>query len=116
MNTHLKLHLMFLALLSLPGYAHAQGTAFSYQGRLDDAGRPATGLYDFTFNVFGVDVAGVALAGPLPLNAVPVTNGLFNDTLDFGPGIFTGSTRWLEISERTNGVGVPDVLAPRTPL
>ncbi len=116
MKTKLKLHLLLLALVSLAGFARAQGTAFSYQGRLDDGGLPATGLYDFTFHMFNVDAAGIALAGPLPLNAVPVTNGLFNVVLDFGPGIFTGPARWLEITVRTNGVGVPDVLAPRTPL
>jgi hypothetical protein len=116
MKTKFNLHLLILALASLAGFARAQGPAFSYQGRLDDGGLPATGLYDFTFNVFDVDVAGVALAGPLPFDAVPVTNGLFTVTLDFGPGLFTGPARWLEITVRTNGVGVPDVLAPRTPL
>jgi hypothetical protein len=105
--------------LSLPRFAHAQGTAIGYQGRLNDGGLPATGLYDFTFHVFDAEVDGTDLAGPLgplPYDAVPVTNGLFNVSLDFGPDIFSGPARWLEITVRTNGVGDPSLLAPRTPL
>jgi hypothetical protein len=116
MKTKLKLHLLFLALLSLTGFAHAQGTAIGYQGRLNDGSLPATGLYDFTFNVFDVDADGAALAGAVALDAVPVTNGLFNVSLDFGPDVFTGPARWLEITVRTNGVGDPIILSPRTPL
>jgi hypothetical protein len=119
MKTKLQLHLLLLTLLSLAGFAHAQGTAISYQGRLNDGGSPATGLYDFTFHVFDAEVGGTDLAGPLgplPYDAVPVINGLFNVSLDFGPDIFSGPARWLEISVRTNGVGDPSLLAPRTPL
>jgi hypothetical protein len=115
MKTKIKLPL-FLALLSLSGFAHAQGTAFNYQGRMNDRGLPVTGLYDFTFNVFDVEADGAALAGLIALDAVPVTNGLFSVSLDFGPDIFTGPVRWLEITARTNGVGDPSVLAPRTSL
>ena len=103
MKTKLKLHLLLLTLLSLSGFAHAQGTAISYQGRLNDGGLPATRLYDFTFKVFDVEAGGAALAGTVVLAAVPVTNGLFNVSLDFGPDIFTGAKRWLEIGVRTNG-------------
>ena len=119
MKTKLKLLLLLLTLLSLSGFAHAQGTAISYQGRLNDGSLPATGLYDFTFHVFDAEVDGTDLAGPLgplPYDAVPVTNGLFNVILDFGPDIFSGPAHWLEISVRTNGVGDPSLLAPRTPL
>jgi len=116
MKTKLKLHLLFLALLSLSGFAHAQGTAIGYQGRLNDGALPATGRYDFTFKVFDVEANGAALAGAVVVAASPVTNGLFNVSLDFGPDIFTGPARWLEITVRTNGVGAPRILAPRTRL
>ena len=119
MKIKLKLHLLLLTLLSLSGFAHAQGTAISYQGRLNDGGLPATGLYDFTFHVFDAEVDGTDLAGTpvtLPFDAVPVTNGLFNVSLDFGSGIFNGPARWLEITVRTNGIGAPSILSPRTPL
>jgi hypothetical protein len=43
-----------------------------------------------------------------------VSNGLFTVTLDFGPGVFTGPARWLEIGVRTNGSISPHTaLAPR---
>jgi hypothetical protein len=83
MKTKLKFHLLLLTLLSLSGFAHAQGTAIGYQERLNDGALPATGLYDFTFHVFDAAVDGTDLAGPLgphPYDAVPVTNGLFNVT------------------------------------
>ncbi len=116
MKTKLKLHLLLLTLLSLPGFAHAQGAAIGYQGRLNDGGLPVTGLYDFAFHVFDVEAAGAELSVPIELDAVPVTNGVFSVSLDFGPDIFTGPARWLEITVRTNGVGVPSLLTPRTPL
>src|SRR5688572_23903588 len=104
MKTTLKLHFfLLLAVLSLSGFAHAQGTAIGYQGRLNDGARPATGLYDFTFKVFDVEAGGGALAGTVVRNAVPVTNGVFSVSLDFGAGVFAGAARWLEISVRTNG-------------
>lgn len=116
MKTKLKVHLLLLTLLSLSGLAHAQGTAIGYQGRLIDAGTPATGLYDFTFEVFDVEAAGAALPGTVVLDAVAVTNGEFSVSLDFGPNIFTGQARWLEITVRANGGGVSSLLSPRTPL
>ena len=116
MRTHLNLPLFLLALSSLAGLACAQGAGFNYQGRLNDGTTLATGRYDFTFNVFDVAADGASLAGPIALDAVPVTNGLFSVSLDFGPDLFSGPARWLEIAVRTNGVGAPNTLVPRTPL
>ena len=118
MKTKLKLHLLLLTLLSLAGFAHAQGTAISYQGRLNHGGLPATGLYDFYFHVFDAPVGGTDLTEPLPLphDAVQVTDGLFNVALELAPAIFSGPARWLEIRVRTNEVGLVTVLTPRTPL
>jgi hypothetical protein len=48
---------------------------------------------------------------------VPVTNGLFNVTLDFGPAAFEGSARWLELGVRTNGSEADyATLLPRQPV
>jgi len=85
-------------------------TAFTYQGRLFIGDVPANGLYDLQFTNY--DAAGTALGG-FNTNAMPVTNGLFTVTLDFG-AVFDGTQRWLEISERTNGVGAFGTLAPRS--
>ncbi len=97
--------------------AHAQGTSFTYQGRLAEGGSPATGSYDLQFVLFDAASGGNALAGTNTLAPVGVTNGLFTVTLDFGSAAWDGSARWLEIAVRTNGS--PDAhtaLAPRQPL
>jgi len=73
---------------------HAQGTAFTYQGRLNDGGSPANGSYDLTFTLFGVNAGGVAIAGPVTNSAVALSNGLFTTTVGLG-NVFTGASNWL---------------------
>lgn len=103
--------------LALAGAAHAQGTSFTFQGRLTDGGVPANGLYDFQFALRDALTAGNAIGTTLTLNPVGVTNGLFNVTLDFGAAAFNGSARWIEIGARTNGsASAYTILAPRTPV
>src|SRR5208283_3990055 len=53
--------------------ASAQGTAFTYQGQLQNNGSPASGTYDLTFTLFNTNTSGVAIAGPVTNNAVGVT-------------------------------------------
>ncbi len=90
----------------------AQGTAFTYQGRLNDGGSPANGNYDLQFTIYGALSNGSAVAGPTVLNDVAVSNGLFTVALDFG-NQFPGAARWLEIAVRTNGGGSYSNLVPR---
>lgn len=92
--------------------AHAQGTAFSYQGRLNTNGAPANGSYDFRFRLFFDPLGNTQAGSTLLTNAIPVTNGLFITTMDFGTGIFTGSNYWLELDVRTNGNGGYSDLMP----
>jgi hypothetical protein len=94
----------------------AQGTAFTYQGRLDDGSSPATGTYDLRFAIYDAVTNGTLIAGPLATTAAAVSNGLFSVKLDFGAGAFTGSDRWLEISVRTNGGTGLTTLSPRQML
>jgi hypothetical protein len=94
----------------------AQGTAFTYQGRLNDTGQPATGIYDLRFTIYDSAGGGNVVAGPLTNSAAGVTNGLFTVTLDFGDGVFTGDARWLEIAARTNGSGAFTTLLPLQPI
>ena len=96
--------------------AHAQGTAFTYQGRLNVAGGVANGSYDISFTLYATNVTGIAVAGSVTNTATTVSNGLFMATVDFGPGIFTGNPAWLELAARTNGGGAFTTLAPRQPL
>jgi hypothetical protein len=94
--------------------AFAQGTAFTYQGRLEDAGVPANGVYDLQFTVFGVASGGAAKGGPLEVEDVAVTNGLFTVLLDFGAPPFPGASRWLAIGVRPGAsTGVYTNLSPR---
>lgn len=107
---------LFLGLLLSPSLLFAQGTAFTYQGQLTDGAAPAQGSYDLTFTVFDDVAAGTLVAGPVTNAAVAVSNGLFTTTIDFGPGVFQGSGRWLEIGVATNGSGAFTTLSPRQML
>jgi hypothetical protein len=95
---------------------HAQGTAFTYRGQLNDGGSPASGSYDLRFAIYGGPGGGSPVAGPRTNTATSVSNGLFTVMLDFGVDIFTGADRWLEIAARTNGTGAFTTLSPRQQL
>lgn len=99
MKTRLLLTLAcVLAALTAP--AQQTTTAFTYQGRLLDAGVPANGYYDFQFTLHDAPTAGNALGTPVINERVFVTNGLFTTEIDFGAGRFTGTTRWLGMGAR----------------
>src|SRR5882672_2126218 len=93
---------------------YAQGTAFTYQGRLNAGNSPANGTYDLVFTVYA-SASGINDAFANQTNsATSVSNGLFTVTLNLGdPNIFTGEDRWLEIAVRTNGTGGYAKLSPR---
>jgi len=120
MKTRLKLvAFVLLALATLNSQlstARAQGTAFTYQGRLNSGGSPASGSYNLTFALFATNSGGTAIAGSVTNNAVSVTNGLFTVQIDFGSGVFTGLTNWLQIGVATNGVAAFTPLTPRQEL
>ena len=122
MKTKHARFLIALALLALStlhsplSTAHAQGTAFTYQGRLNDGAGPANGSYDLAFSLFNAGTGGSQVGNTLTYSAVGVSNGLFTAALDFGAGVFTGANLWLDISVRTNGGGAFSELVPRQPL
>ncbi len=101
--------------LVLAHSALAQGTAFTYQGRLNDGANPANGLYDLQFAIYDAPTSGNLQGNLITNSATTVSNGLFTATLDFG-NQFPGAGRWLEISARTNGTSTFLTLAPRQPL
>lgn len=105
-----------LLLLASPDPARAQGTAFTYQGRLEVGSAPADGNFDLRFGLYTNLTIG-NLIGSLETNAaVAVTNGLFTTTLNFD-NVFNGAPYWLEIGVRTNGsTNTFTTLAPRQPL
>ena len=95
--------------------AHGQGTAFTYQGRLNAGTNPVTGSYDLRFAVYDALALG-SQQGPFVTNTVTgVTNGLFVVTLDFG-NQFSSPGRWLEIAVQTNGGNGFTTLSPRQAL
>ena len=52
-TTQVMTGLLLLAVFNLPFSAvFGQGTAFTYQGRLNNNGSPANGLYDFRFKLY----------------------------------------------------------------
>ena len=118
MKTKLYATIIICAMTMLAGIGsvRAQGTAFIYQGRLIDNGALANGIYDLRFTIYDLASNG-SQVGPIFTNpATSVSNGLFTVMLDFGAGVFTGPSRWLDIGVRTNG-GVSFVaLNPRQPL
>ena len=58
--------ILFLALVGAINLqlssALAQGTAFTYQGRLNAGGNPANGLYDLQFTLFNAAANGAQVA------------------------------------------------------
>jgi trimeric autotransporter adhesin len=122
MKTKLPYLFITLALWSAinlqPVAARAQGTAFTYQGRLISGTNAANGSYDLSFGLFGSNAGGHQVGGTDTITNSPVnvSNGLFTVTLDFGTSAFPGPDRWLEIAVRTNGNGGFTTLTPRQQL
>ena len=96
--------LAFTAALSFAALAHsparAQSTAFTYQGSLDDAGSPASGLHDFRFRLYAAATGGVPIGSMLCVDNVNVVEGVFTTQLDFGQQFATTAQRYLEIDVR----------------
>ena len=111
-------------LLLVPGlsilgslHAFAQGTAFTYSGRLWDHGAPANGAYDLSFTAYDSSTGGNLVSGPVTQAPVAVSNGVFTVIIDLGDGTFTGPMIWLEIGVRANGdTKAYVVLSPRQEL
>lgn len=107
-----------LSLLFLGGVLNlfAQGTAFSYQGRLNDAGAPANGSYSLRFAVYDAVTNGNRVSLWLTNSPVAVSNGLFSTTLNFGNSLFTGTNYWLDIAVGPSNTTTFTTLFPRQPI
>jgi hypothetical protein len=93
----------------------ALGTAFTYQGRLDQSGSPASGTYDFRFRLYDDGDAGEGTQlGEVEVGDMSVSSGLFSVELDFGSAFDTGTATWLEIGVRAGtSTGSYTTLSPR---
>lgn len=106
-----------LLVLALPQATAGNVTAssFTYQGQLKQTGRPVTDVCDFEFSVWTGDNdpdPGSQVGGTIPLTAA-VDNGLFEVVLDFGPGVFIGPARWLNVEVACPSGGALQPLSPR---
>jgi len=114
----LLLALALIVGLSTPASAAPMGTAFTYEGRLIDANKPADGLYDLVFELCD------SPEGPNDLDLrlvedLDVADGFFTVELDFGSAAFAGDARWLWIGVRPGELKDPNeytMLMPRTQL
>ena len=77
-----------IAAMTFSAPALANDTAFMYQGELKENGQPANGAYNMDFSLWDAETDGNLIGPILMLDDVPVVNGRFTVTLDFGPGSF----------------------------
>ena len=105
--------LALLITCNLAWSVFAQDSAFTYQGRLNTGATQANGEYEMTFDLYDAATNG-NVVGSQSVAPVPVTNGLFMVSLDFGSNAFNGAPRWLEITVNLFGSDqIPTTLAPR---
>lgn len=97
-----------------------QTTAFTYQGKLESGGSPVNGPADMRFSLWTSATSTVAtgqVGVTVERNSVPVTDGLFTTSLDFGPGITDNRDLFLQTQVRVPaGSGSFTTLTPRQPL
>lgn len=95
-------------------FAEPVGTAFTYQGRLDQNATPASGAFDFEFALFNVAAGGPTIAIASPQD-VAVVDGRFTVELDYTEVPFAAAEAyWVEIRVRPgNSTGGYEVLTPR---
>src|SRR5215213_4349080 len=115
----MKVRIIFLNIViaCLVTTLSAQTSAFTYQGRLDNSGLPANGVYDFEFGLYSSPNFNILL-GTVARGGISVINGVFSVNLDFGSAPFTAinADKFLEIRVRPAGGGNYTVLSPRQPV
>jgi len=116
-NIKASVRCWFLA-LALAFFNHnavAQGTAFTYQGRLTVATNAANGYFDFEFVLFDAATGGAQTGPTVTDDHIGVTNGVFTVLLDFG-SVYNGTPYWLQLGVRTNGASSFVAVNPRQEL
>jgi hypothetical protein len=121
-----RLLLAYIAALSSVNIqltAFAQGTAFTYQGRLADNGSLPNASYDMKFSLWAAATGGAQIGQTIPTSGaltVPVSGGLFTVTLnsntEFGASAFDGTDRWLQIEISPTGQNSYTPLSDRQKL
>lgn len=83
--------------VAAPAAAAPQLPDFVYQGRLEQSGAPANGLFDLTFALFDAPEGGNPVGATITEADFPVSDGLFSVSLSF-PGAFTGMQLYLQVT------------------
>ncbi|MBZ5639921.1 MAG: hypothetical protein LAO51_14335 [Acidobacteriia bacterium] len=99
--------------LSMPSLVLAQAStpqAIKVQGYLTQSGTPVNGTVTMGFALYDADFPGGTNLGALLPQSVTVANGIYEVELAFQASLFTGSSRYLEIT--VNG----ETLTPRIHL
>ncbi len=96
------------------------GTAFTYQGQLEQDGLPVTGPANFIFSLWDAAVGGNDLAYFEAPSDTPVVDGLFTVYVDFDMSqawLYDGTALWIQIAvDFPAGTGIYETLSPRQPL
>ena len=112
-----KVFLMIALTVLFPALAAAQGTAFNFQGRLNDGANPANGNFEMQLKLYDSLSGGTQIGATVSRPSVAVINGIFSTVLDFGAASFDGSARFIEIGVRPLGNTNPfSILNPRQPI
>ncbi len=105
--------------ISFTGPAALDST-FVFQGKLDSGAAPVNGTADFRFSLWSTAADGplsVQVGDTIARNDVPVTNGLFTTSLDFGFGTVDNKKLFMQIDVRSpSDSGDFQTLSPRQPL
>ena len=91
------------------------GTTFTYQGRLYNNGQLANGNYVLRIRPHSSITGETPLASALDTPALTVVDGIFSTTLDFGAGVFSGGTVYLDIQVQAPASSFVQ-LSPRQPV
>ena len=75
----------------------ALGSAFTYQGQLQQGTSPVDDTCDMAFRLFDQATEGNQVGDAIS-TTVPITRGLFTVELDFGTNAFAGDARWLSVA------------------
>lgn len=98
---HIPLVLACAAILAGAAAAAPVGTAFTYQGFLNDNGANPTGPYDLRFSLWDAATGGTQWGGYVLLDDHPITQGVFNAEVDFGIlAFYFADARWLQVEVR----------------
>lgn len=109
--------LVLAVALPIQASAAELGTAFTYQGTLQENGAPVTDTCDFRFGLWDAAAAGNEEGdSPQTINAVAVVGGVFTVSIDFGPDAINGTARWLRIEVQCPGDAGFVALDPRVEL